>query len=161
MCIKTRMFPLSVVAFLITSAILLGGDSWRKKTPDQWDEDEINQILTDSPWARQAKVSFSGPAEGPGGGGQAPGEAGPFPGGGTPGRTPPIAGPGGGPTMRGPGGRPPIGNEAWFRPLVRWQSAEAVRSAYTKAGVKAPGAEFIREYYVIALTGLPNQDERM
>ncbi len=135
------MLLLAPFILLLLSAALLAGDSWRDKTPDQWDEDEINQVLTDSPWARKAKLETS------------EGLPGPLPTGGTR-RGAPTVGPREAPRNGGPG-RPPKPVEAWLHPVIRWQGAEAVRSAYAKAGAKAPGSESIRDYYVIAAVGLP------
>jgi hypothetical protein len=128
----------TVVIFLLAISVIvdlpLAGASWRKKTPDQWDEQEINQVLTNSPWARKAEVSFSNPAGGSRTRSQIPG--------GSPGPNPRR--------------RQRRDNEAWSQPLIRWQSAEAIRSAFAKAGVPVPGGEFIHDYFVIAFVGLPD-----
>ena len=34
------------------------GDPWKQKTDKQWDDVDLRQIMTDSPWARKVKIPF-------------------------------------------------------------------------------------------------------
>ncbi|HXN45922.1 MAG TPA: hypothetical protein VN893_04735, partial [Bryobacteraceae bacterium] len=54
-----RMRNAVITAALSGPLLLLAGDSWRDKDPAQWSSDEVNQVLTNSPWARQVTTSAS------------------------------------------------------------------------------------------------------
>ena len=57
-------------ALMFTGAVLLlAADFWEKKAPDAWTTAEVERILTDSPWAREAEVAFVGDTSSPIGGG--------------------------------------------------------------------------------------------
>jgi hypothetical protein len=117
-----------VVAALSGPLILLGGESWRDKEPSQWTADEVNQVLTKSPWAREVTASFNrsgmqegrgeGRGGGMGGGGPMGGGGGPMGEGGGMGGGGPMSGGGwggrGGMGGGGPmGGRGPMGGGGW------------------------------------------------
>jgi hypothetical protein len=46
-----------ITAALSAPLVLLAGDFWRDKEPAQWSSDEVSQMLTKSPWARQVSAS--------------------------------------------------------------------------------------------------------
>jgi hypothetical protein len=117
------------------SAIGLSGDFWNTKAPAQWSEKETQQVLSSSPWARQAKTEFRVRGERPGRGEMRPPDGGPPMGG---------ADRGPGPGMGGPMGPPE------FKATVRWESALPVQDALKQ---KLP-QEYVG-YYVIAVQGLP------
>jgi len=127
----------------------VAGDEWRKKPADQWTEDDARQVLTDSPWAKSAKVQYIGGTGGGGGGSSRIPGGSPIPGG--------SRYPGGSPV---PSGSPiPGGGSGGTRVLspvtVRWQSASAIRLAFAKVGVQnPPGLERAEDSYVIAAYGL-------
>jgi hypothetical protein len=104
---------------------LLAADFWQKPYTE-WSEKDLTKMMTNSPWARSASVSMSGPG-GPGGGGGAPAGGGGFGGGG--------GGRGGGPQG---GGGSEIGPGAQgasaptFEIVARWQSAMPVRRAFVR-----------------------------
>jgi hypothetical protein len=122
---------------------------WDSKPAAEWSPDEIKELTTKSPWAREAIVSYNG-----GPGGALAGR-----GGGT------VAGGyGGGGRMRGgrtTGGLPPsatIGSGEGFKAVARWESALPVREAINP---RAPGPE-LPEFYVIALIGdLPSMGRQV
>jgi hypothetical protein len=148
-----RLFTL-----LIAAGLLMAGEAWNTKDPAQWSSEEIDRILTNSPWAKSSKVAFDGARSGQtdrgGGSGRTrggiglPGGIG-FPGGG-------IGLPGGGSSRRNPypGGGPSGAPQSSV--LVRWESALPVQQALERLGDKTPGAEKSPDKrYVITVFGLP------
>lgn len=131
------------------------GNDFLKRPANTWSENEIQQLLTRSPWAKEVKADFNlsrvsgGP---PGGGGGFPGGGGPpggggFPGGGgPPGGGPPGGGPGG---PGGPGGGPPSGLPE-FKVTLRWESAAPLRAV-----AREPLPPEAQGSYVIAVVGMP------
>ena len=134
-------------SFAFTLALIAGDEGWQKKPPDQWSQDDVRQILNDSPWARRGKVRYMDVAPARTGGTQPlPGPF-PSPGGG------PLGIPGGGqPRSQGPGGVR-TGSDV----LVRWQSASVVQQAFKRAGLQQPpGSELAEANYLIAVVGMPD-----
>jgi hypothetical protein len=111
-------------------------DFWNKKEPSEWSSEEINQLTTKSPWAKEvtASTTVQGQPGGYGGGGG---------GGGIPG----IGGMGGG--RRRGGGMPTQG----YKGTVRWESAKPILDA-----LKTPIPEAFANHYVISVSGLPLND---
>jgi hypothetical protein len=172
-----------MAAALSGPLVLLAGDFWRDKEPSQWSSEEVNQILTKSPWAKQ--VTASSNENGGGGRGNRGGMGGPGMGGGGMGGPgmggPGMGGPGmGGPGMGGPGmgggglGGPGTGGGGWggrrggtdrrgdereaARKLtVRWESAAPVREALVKSesADASKFADWSKDYYVVTVSGLP------
>ncbi len=78
-------------------------DFWNKKAPSEWTSEEIDHLVTNSPWAKQVTTEYE-PGERAGGypddtgypGGGSPGGGGGYPGGGTGGGYPGGGYPGGG-----------------------------------------------------------------
>ncbi|MDP9054133.1 MAG: hypothetical protein M3N93_07490 [Acidobacteriota bacterium] len=123
---------------------------WNQKDPSQWSATERDRILTNSPWAKKAMVSFKSDfgAGFPGGRpmGGPPGGDGAGPGG------PPMGGDGGprgGAPGAGDGGGPGGNGAPRVQVTVRWESARPVREATKDAASDEP------ESYVISVTGLP------
>src|SRR5262249_11477184 len=55
--------PRTILAMaLATQALAPANDFWTAAEPGQWSEAQIKKIVTDSPWARQARVSVKGAA---------------------------------------------------------------------------------------------------
>src|SRR5579872_1697085 len=123
-----------------TCAVLLfAAEPWKNKDYTQWTDDEINKVLTDSPWAKELTVGqqrsgYPGRGGGmgrrgggfglPGGGGY-PGAGGGYPGGG-----------GGYPGGGGGGGYPNGGGsgQAPMNITLRWDSALPVQQALKRQG---------------------------
>jgi hypothetical protein len=129
-------------------------DFWNSKDPAQWTDKEVTQILTHSPWAKQASV------ESPGNQGRMG-----FPGGGGMGRAGAGVGGIGGGGMgggRGTGGGgmgQDSGGGGWggsgmqnVHALVRWESALPVTAAEKKA---APAEA--AQSYIVSVSGLPSR----
>ena len=162
---------------LITAAFTLwAADFWQSKAYTDWNEKDIQKILTDSPWAKKVNMPLEGgfgggPAGGGiaesagggrggrGGGGGGGGDAAPAPiseGGGRGGR----GGGGGGADI--PGGGASL--TAAVQLIIRWQTALPVKQALVKAKYgseaanSAEGKQFLartEQFYVIDLAGIP------
>lgn len=61
-----------LLACLVLAVAAWAGDPWKEKTYKEWNEKEVNRILSDSPWARVVTV----PAFWRGGSGSLPGTGG-------------------------------------------------------------------------------------
>lgn len=106
-------------------------DFWNKKDPSEWSSEEVNQLTSKSPWAKEVGASAT-PGGIPGGGGGYGGGGG-------------GGGMGGG--RRGRGMGTPSQN---YRGTIRWESAKPIMDA-----LKAPLAEAFKDHYVISVTGFP------
>jgi len=125
-------------------------DFWNSKDPAQWSDKETTQILTHSPWAKQASIESEGNQGrmgSPGGMGRSGGGMG---GGGMGG------GMGGG---RGTGGGMGQDNGGWggggtqnVHALVRWESALPVTAAEKK-----PAVAEAAQSYIVSVSGLPSR----
>jgi hypothetical protein len=152
-------------------------DFWNKKAPADWTSEEIDRLITKSPWAKPVKATYA-PGEGnygdeyPGGngrgsGGGYPGTGGGYPGGGQggggyPGGTGRSRGgigiPGiGGLSIPGLGGkgRGNSGSASPYEGTVRWESARPILDA-----MKAPLPEAFEGRYVISVSGIPLMSDR-
>ncbi len=135
---------LAIGAFAGRRLLARDSEFWEKKAPDQWTSDEIDQMLTRSPWAKQVNAE-SGSSQGQGGGGRGglrlPGGIG-FPGGGM----------GGGGMGRGRGGDGGRGGGAsqQMKGTVRWESAQPVLEA-----LKTKLPDSMANRYVISVSGFP------
>ena len=154
---------------------------WESKPSSEWNADEVDRMLTKSPWAKEASVDYNGGPGGFGGNGGGtgrsrggmgyPGGGGiGFPGGGSRGGYPGGGGtgypgggtgyPGGGGTgypsggAGGPGrGTPRDEGRRQFAATVRWESALPIQEALRiGAGDEKPNPDFTK-FYVIALIG--------
>jgi hypothetical protein len=149
------------------AAVLFAADFWKTKDSTQWTSEEINKLLSDSPWARAKTVQpqqqqqrssgmgrrgggFGFPGGGgggyPGGGGGYPGGGGGYPSGG--GSSYPGGSNGGDGSQAGP-----------MNLTIRWDSALPVQQALMRQGagqadeLKAATAA-TEKYYVISVLGL-------
>ena len=145
-----------MAAALSGPLVLLAGDTWRDKDPSQWTSDEVNQVLTNSPWAKQVTASQNSDWSqgGSRGGGYGGGGGGGGMGGG---------GMGGGGGGRG-GGRSRGGSQNTPAPKVtiRWESAAPVHQALLKSEVADASkfADWSKDYYVVTVSGLPQWGQR-
>jgi hypothetical protein len=127
---------------------------WEAKPASDWTADEIDRMLTKSPWAKDASVMSSGQGLGNGSGRSRGGGIG-FPGGGGGG----IGFPGGGGGGRQGGGYPGAGgggNDGGRERLtatVRWESARPIQEALRIGASDEKPNEDFENYYVIALIG--------
>ena len=142
-----------LTVLLVVGAAWAGGEPWKTKPYDQWTQDDIKQVLNDSPWAKLERVPMewkvnqrqgtgANPMErAPGSAGmaqtlpQGPGSAGAQAAGGGPGSNYPNGGAGGGPapdyglpSMLGT----PEGQTLF---IVRWTSALTVRKALIRSHI--------------------------
>jgi hypothetical protein len=109
-------------------------DFWNKKEPAEWSSEEIDKLVTKSPWAKQVNASSPAMSRGYGNSGGSGGSGGGMGGRGT----------GGG--RRGNSGPMPISYTA----TVRWESAKPVQAA-----LKTPLPESLAGAYVISVSGVP------
>jgi hypothetical protein len=116
---------------------------WIDKKPPEWNDSEIQQMLSKSPWAKEASIfDVSGY------------------------RAPPAMGRAGNSNRRGrtSGGGPSVpmaaSNATAWKAIVRWESALPVRDA-----LRRPRTPAMEENYVIALigeipaSGIPTEDD--
>jgi hypothetical protein len=172
---RKALFVVAVGLFAVVA--LWAADFWEKKKFTEWNEKEVRQIMTNSPWARRVDVVVNmspGETARSGGLGSAQGDRGAGLGGccgsrpaeaTRPGRV--EAGGGGGFEGPGGGGRGPEDAGTPVLPLlVRWHSALPVRQALARArwGAEALTSKEAQqllqpqeEYYVIAISGLPER----
>ena len=142
---------------------------WESKPSSEWNAEEVERMITKSPWAKDASVAYNGGPGGlggngngggmgrsrggigfpgggigfPGGGG---GNRGGYPGGGYPGG-------GGDPGSSGGGRAPRDDGRRQFNATVRWESALPMQEALRiGASDEKPNPDF-GKYYVIALIG--------
>jgi len=149
---------------------------WDTKPSTEWSSSEVDRLLTKSPWAKEASVSYNG---GPGysnrggnGGGRRAGGIG-FPGGGGgigfpggglgyPGGGNRGGYPGGGYPNGGgnypPNGDPGAGGDArHYHATVRWESAQPIQEAlHAGAPDRARDSEFAKYYVIQVLGDLPD-----
>src|SRR5271168_2488000 len=131
-----------VCASTVCAAILMAAEPWKSKESAQWTDDDINKVLTDSPWAKEKTVS---PQRQQPSGGRGMGRRGGMGGGGYPGG-------GGGGGYPGGGGGYPSG--ASMNLTIRWDSALPVQQALKRQGVSSAEevksvSEASEKYYVI------------
>jgi hypothetical protein len=154
---RRRIFPLTALLFGC-AALLLAADFWEKKAPEDWTNEEVETILTDSPWAQFGSISFVGDKSQPIGGGSSGGGIG------FPGRRSPTSGPtnrtgqpnggwGGKFSAAGSESRGFVDGDV----VVRWSSALPIRQALERvsAGDSAPRPELLRDYYMVSLSRVP------
>jgi hypothetical protein len=48
-----------VVPFLTATVVLCAGEGWSRKNYSEWSAEDVNRVLTDSPWARQVNALLS------------------------------------------------------------------------------------------------------
>src|SRR5438552_3627238 len=157
-------------------------DVWNTKESTDWTSDDVNRILTDSPWAKQVNASFESsgrgggmgsPGSGGGGMGRGGGMGGPgggmgYPGGGMGGGG--MGGRGGmgrGGGMGGPGRGSGGGESRSMSVLVRWDSAKPIQLALARRGDSAAAsaepaasADAPARHYIITVVGLRTQGRR-
>ena len=136
------LFTLGAGAF---TARAWAKDFWNEKKPEDWTEDEIEQMMAKSPWARDASIFDTAAHKGVSNAPRA-----------------------GGVYRRGGGAAPPsdrnpiptAGSTGNWSATVRWDSSLPVRDA-----LKSPALKGSDENYIIALTGeipgvgVPSEDD--
>ena len=143
--------------FLLAAAPLAWSgpnDFWNKKEPSDWTPEEIDRLLSKSPWAKEVSATAQrqqgGYGQGSPNGGQYPGGGGGYP---PMGRVPGVGFPGGGGGggRRGRGGYPGgQGGGMSMKGTVRWESAATMLAA---SKVKLPDS--MNHHYVIRVDGFP------
>ena len=161
----------SLGVWLVACAALAAADFWQEKDFTAWSTEEVEQMLTASPWSRQVTITLLGPA-GRGGGTRGGGVGG--------GAGVDIGGDGGyrqvpdDPDGTNTGGR---GREDGFATApermtltVSWRSALPVKQALVRARVGADARiplgqrQFLAQlepFYVVSVGGIPRHFARM
>jgi len=135
-----RKAILGSVAVLAIAALALASDPWKAKPYQQWDEKDVQKILSDSPWSKMVQVEATWESSGstPRSGmpqGSSAGSSGGSGGGGRGG----MGGGGGSPSGGGPG----MGGGSTANPapqaqfVLRWASSRTIREAATRRQVIA------------------------
>jgi hypothetical protein len=127
------------------------GEFWNNKAPNKWSDDEIEELLTKSPWAREAAVSVFG-----GAGGSLLNRNGAI---NRSGNITSVGRQRTNTTQTTPSGEAP---DLRYKAIVRWESALPVREA--KKLKKMDPTQGADEFYVLALLGDlavadPDEDE--
>jgi hypothetical protein len=139
------------VAVLLASAALTAADFWEEKDFTTWSPQQIDKMLTDSPWAKKATIVLGSLQEGGSGGGFQSGGAG--------------VGGGGGATRDSDAGGSEFQGVRRITVTVAWISALPVRQAIARlrAGVDAPILPDDKRlpedeaFYVLAVAGMPTR----
>jgi len=111
-------------------------DFWNKKNPSEWTDEEIQRLLTKSPWAKQASTIVE-----PGARGSSSGSGG--------GTGPAVGGVGsgrGGRQQRETGNTAPVSTQG----LVVWESAQVILDARKK-----PLPKEFKDHYTLSVSGIP------
>jgi hypothetical protein len=159
-----RIVFLPIASIGLFSAVLLAANaSWQDKEASDWNEDEVKQVMSDSPWAKMVTPQYSqddssrragngGGGRGMGGGGIGIGGIG-------------ISLPGMGRRYPQGGGYPQGGSDNgrgdrnYDNPTeltLRWESALPIREAELKAKeTNAPSVD--ENHYAIAIFGVPSR----
>jgi hypothetical protein len=103
-------------------------DFWNEKDPSDWTVDEIEQLLSKSPWAREASVSYYGGQNGPLGDN-------------TGSRRQPRG-------NASSGSSPSAASPADFKAILRWESALPVRKA-----LNLKDSPDIEKFYILNMVG--------
>src|SRR5579871_4007648 len=124
-------------------------DFWNKKEPAEWSSEEIDKLVSKSPWAKEVSAQSAALSRPYGSGGAGGGMGDPGIGGGG-GGYPGAGGMGGrggyGGGRRGGNGQMPVS----YRATVRWESAKPIQAA-----LKTPLPEEFANAYVISVSGVP------
>jgi hypothetical protein len=143
----------AVGALLVFAGVAFAGAFWDSAGPESWTGEQIQELLSDSPWARAAEVRFIGQKDGsripgvgsPGGRGRRGGGS-------------PVPGGGGWPGAGGGIGFP-LRNQAQDSDddtTVVWTSALPVRQALARTGVVEQLRDvYAKDFYIVTIDGLP------
>lgn len=140
----------AVIAVLLFTPVAFGAERWSHKTPEQWSAQDVQRILTDSPWAKQESARFPEIVVHDESAGSAQGD-------------PNAAGVGSRAGMPLPGGQPGrwdggVGRDRSGTPtlpvLVRWDSALPVRQALVRSGESDETLARSATDYIITILGL-------
>jgi len=149
------------LAGLLVAGIALGEDFWVKKDYQQWTDEEVRTLLTNSPWAKDVTIAVPPGALGRGGGRGAEGAP---QSGGNPDVSSPSTGRGGRGGGRGQEGDPLTPQDTLYKVNVSWRGALPMRKAVTKSRMGAGNvtpAEVEQiigkdlDDYLVVITGVP------
>src|SRR5262245_35863750 len=154
-----RRLILAVICWAGAVVLLAAADVWESKPFMTWSDNEVRDVLTDSPWSRGVQVVMNTLGRGGAGGIESEGGRG---GGGGEGGDPEGGGGGGGGGGRRGGGLP--GLPPQLKLLVSWRSARPMKQALVRnvlglGGIVSSNDREVLEreedLYVISMSGLP------
>jgi hypothetical protein len=134
-------FPLGVIA--LPAGAFSPKDFWNERKPEDWSSSEVKELLTKSPWAKDAAIVDNGQIGGMGN---------------PRGAVSRRSGRGGTGQAGGTDSSNPSAKIKW-KAIVRWESALPVREALKTAAPKD-----VKDFYVLNVVGnlpgaIPNSDE--
>jgi hypothetical protein len=56
---STLFFTICFAAFSLATAAARPNDAWKDKDPQDWDEKDVQKILTDSPWSKPSQFGMA------------------------------------------------------------------------------------------------------
>jgi hypothetical protein len=148
---KIAILTVLTVGFAVAGLVYGASNSWKTKPYQQWDENDIKDVLTDSPWVKRTVVDAmwqKGPLNAPDeSNGNAPSETSP--------QMPPRPGgaggaqAGGGTPSGGSSGQGPVSEGASAAFFIRWSSSQTIREAIARDAVlNGRSSEAQAEQYV-------------
>jgi hypothetical protein len=129
--VTRREFPIAIAVFCSVRLQAHQSDFWTTKDASQWTAQEIDRLITNSPWAKEIKVGTDGMSNGGRRGFRIPGL-------------------GGSRYLPGNGSKTVSGPLPRFDAIVRWESAAPIMDA-----LKTPLPGALEDHYVAALCGIP------
>ncbi len=143
--VTRRTLLISLGATAAALARPSSADFWEKKPPEQWSAEEIDRLVSKSPWAKEVGAGYSPDKSGggPWGEGAPTGQGGGMGRGGI--RIPGMGGGG-----MGRRGSAPRGATSSYQAVVRWESAKPIMEA-----MKVALPEQFANHYVISISGIP------
>src|SRR5581483_6544982 len=155
--VASKFIPIAVVGSAC-AFMLFASDFWKSKDASVWTDEEINKMLSDSPWAKAKTVQPQQQQTARRGMGRRGGFG--FPGGGV-GGYPGGGYPGGGYPGRGRNNGDPSQSEPQREPMnltIRWASAAPIQQALMRQNAASDELKSLQEssqkYYVISVLGL-------
>jgi hypothetical protein len=127
-------FPLGAITF---PSGAFAKDFWNERKPEDWTSSEVKELLTKSPWAKDASVTDNAEIGGMGVPRAAPSRRGTI---------------GTGQAARTDSSPAPATKIAW-KAIVRWESALPVREALKKAAPPKPSLKDVQDFYVLNVIG--------
>jgi hypothetical protein len=129
--VTRREFPIAIAVLCSAHLHAHQSDFWVTKDASQWTAQEIDRLITNSPWAKEIKVGMDGMSNGGRRGFRFPGLSGSR-------------------YLPGNGSKPASGPMPRFDAVVRWESAAPIMDA-----LKTPLPGVLDDHYVVALCGIP------
>jgi hypothetical protein len=140
-------FPLGAIRF--PASAFSSKDFWNERKPEDWTSSEVKELLTKSPWAKDAAITDNGQIGGMGNGRGAVTRSG---------------GRGGRGQAGGAESNNPTEKIKW-KAIIRWESSLPVREALKRASPPSTPIQDVKDFYVLNVVGnlpgaIPNSGEQ-